>query len=177
MSDKLCAFESHSFSNFLIVGAMLSCQRWNCTSLRSCFFAVHWNGKKKKKSVSQALHTRATRIFQHIYLIYANDLAALNEGTINHYNDAFSFFLREKGSVTMRTRINSRCLFRFTSPLIKVSHRRCRFKRILLPFALLKKKQQPKKKNLHLLLFHLLGCPWTQEMLIAHRSQSDHKFR
>lgn len=35
----------------------------------------------------EALHTRATRIFQHIYLMYANDLAVLNEGTINHYND------------------------------------------------------------------------------------------
>lgn len=35
----------------------------------------------------EALHTIATRIFQHIYLMYANDLAGLNEGIINHYND------------------------------------------------------------------------------------------
>ena len=42
---------------------------------------------QKRDAAFEALHTKATRIFQHIYLMYANDLAVLNEGTINHYND------------------------------------------------------------------------------------------
>lgn len=43
--------------------------------------------KIKCDAAFEALHTKATIIFQHIYLMYANDLAVLNEGTINHYND------------------------------------------------------------------------------------------
>ena len=43
--------------------------------------------REKCDAAFKALHTKATRIFQHIYLMYANDLAVLNEGTINHYND------------------------------------------------------------------------------------------
>lgn len=35
-----------------------------------------------------ATQTKAIRIFQHIYLMYANGLGEINEGTINHYNDA-----------------------------------------------------------------------------------------
>lgn len=48
-----------------------------CTILK-----IQWN------PAFQTLHTKAARIFQHIYLMYANDLAMLNEGTINHFNDA-----------------------------------------------------------------------------------------
>lgn len=54
------------------------------------FSSISPHVKKKKKKCDaafEALHNRATRTFQHIYLMYANDLAVLNEGTINHYND------------------------------------------------------------------------------------------
>lgn len=42
---------------------------------------------KKISAAFEALHTKTTRIFQHISLMYANDLAVPNEGTINHFND------------------------------------------------------------------------------------------
>lgn len=51
------------------------------------FAAARKKKKKKCDAAFEALHNRATRTFQHIYLMYANDLAVLNEGTINHYND------------------------------------------------------------------------------------------
>lgn len=54
----------------------------------SLFLMVFTPYVKKGDAAFQALHTKATRIFQHIYLMYANDVAVLNEGTINHYNDA-----------------------------------------------------------------------------------------
>lgn len=57
-----------------------------CCRYRVVFLSPHVK-RKKFNAAFQALHTRATRIFQHIYLMYANDLAVLNEGTINHYND------------------------------------------------------------------------------------------
>lgn len=42
---------------------------------------------KTRDDAFEASHTKATRIFQHIYLMYANDLSVLNEGIINHHND------------------------------------------------------------------------------------------
>lgn len=41
---------------------------------------------KKRNVVFESVHAKTTRIFQHISLSYANDLAGLNEGTINHFN-------------------------------------------------------------------------------------------
>lgn len=49
---------------------------------RIVFFEV-----EKCDAAYDSLHAKAIWIFQHIYLMYANDLAVLNEGAINHYND------------------------------------------------------------------------------------------
>lgn len=70
---------------------MILYHKATCTHTLVCYQLL-LNGKCVSvctlHNVSCHTQTKAIRIIQHIYLMYANGLGEINEGTINHHNDA-----------------------------------------------------------------------------------------